>query len=108
MELDEFDVDGLKEVIEYCSTRIDELQREEVEALESEMRAIQDKLMAMRGYKNNIIKTEGSKRSRTEKVVINPDNPTQIYKFGRAPDWLSALCAKTGKTVSDLRVDCPV
>lgn len=107
-ELDEFDVDGLKEVIEYCSSRIDELQREEVEALEAEMRAIQDKLMAMRGYKNNMIKTEGSKQKRTEKVVINPDNPTQVYKFGKTPDWLSALCAKTGKTVSELRVDCPV
>lgn len=106
-ELDEFDVDGLKEVIEYCSARIDELQREEVEALEAEMRAIQDKLMAMRGHRGKQV-VEKEKQKRTEKVVINPDNPTQVYKFGKTPDWLSALCAKTGKTVSDLRVDCPV
>jgi hypothetical protein len=38
--LSELDVDELKEVIDYCEERIDELQRDEVESLEAEMRAI--------------------------------------------------------------------
>lgn len=107
---DGLDVDELKQVIDYCTSRIDELQREEVKALEAEMRAIQDKLMALKGHRNSpaAMRTESTERKRTEKVVINPDNPTQIYKFGKTPEWLTALCAKTGKTVSDLRVDQPV
>ena len=47
--LSELDVDELKEVIDYCEERIDELQRDEVESLEAEMRAIQDKLLSLKG-----------------------------------------------------------
>ena len=101
--LDNLDVDGLKEVIEYCQDKIDELQRHEVEALEAEMRAIQDKLMALKGHKTTL-RTEGKERSKMEKVVVNPDNPSEVYRNGRTPDWLSALMAKTGKTVSELRI----
>lgn len=108
-ELDDLDADGLKEVIEYCSNRIEELQKEEVEELEAQMRSIQDKLLAMKGFRGKQVvkteKTEEAKRTRTEKVVINPENPSQVYRFGKIPEWLDQLCVKTGKQVWELRVD---
>jgi GTPase involved in cell partitioning and DNA repair len=106
-DCDDLDIEELKQVIDYCANRIDELQKEEVEALEEQMRAIQDKLLAMRGFRGKAVsdKTEEAKRSRTEKVVINPENPSQIYRFGKVPSWLTALCEKTGKQVWELRTD---
>lgn len=95
-------VDELKQVVEFCTTRITDLQRNEVEDIEAQMSKLQAKLDALKGVKPAELK-EPSKR--TSKVVVNPDDPTQVYKFGKTPDWLSALCAKTGKTVSDLRVE---
>ena len=103
--LDDLEVNGLREVIDYCENRITELQRSEVEELEEEMRAIQDKLLALKGKK--VSNGTGEKRSRTEKVVINPDNPSQVYRFGKIPEWLDQLCVKTGKQVWELRVDRP-
>jgi hypothetical protein len=98
-------------LIEYCSNRIEELQKEEVEELEAQMRSIQDKLLAMKGFRGKQVvkteKTEEAKRTRTEKVVINPDNPSQVYRFGKIPEWLDQLCVKTGKQVWELRVDRP-
>ena len=109
--LDDLEVNGLREVIDYCENRITELQRNEVEELEEEMRAIQDKLLAMKGFRGKQVvkteKTEEAKRTRTEKVVINPDNPSQVYRFGKIPEWLDQLCVKTGKQVWELRVDRP-
>ena len=104
-DCDDLDIEELKQVIDYCANRIDELQRSEVEALEEQMRAIQDKLLAMKGFRGKAVsdKTEEAKRSRTEKVVINPENPSQIYRFGKVPSWLTALCEKTGKQVWELR-----
>lgn len=106
--LDDLGVAGLKEVIEYCSNRIDELQKEEVEELESQMRALQDKLLALKGFRNKVVKsgvktekTEGSKRTTTP--LVNPEDPSQVYTFGKIPDWAVKLMAKTGKTVRELR-----
>lgn len=115
-DCDDLDIEELKQVIDYCANRIDELQREEVEALEEQMRAIQDKLLALKGFRGKPVNgadksasasTNGEKRTRTEKVVINPENPNEVYRFGKMPAWLTALCEKTGKQVWELRVDCP-
>lgn len=35
--------------------------------------------------------------------IVNPDNPNEVYTFGRTPEWLVAHCVKTGKTVTELR-----
>lgn len=101
--LDDLEVNGLREVIDYCENRITELQRSEVEELEEEMRAIQDKLLALKGKR--VSNGTGEKRSRTEKVVVNPDNPNEVYRFGIQPQWLKDLMAKTGKTVRELRTE---
>lgn len=101
---DGLSIDELKGVIEYCSNRIDELQKEEVEALEAEMRAIQSKLMAMRGFRLNPVMGNGnSGQKRADKPLINPKNPAQVYTFGKTPDWLSKWMTETGKTVAELR-----
>jgi DNA-binding protein H-NS len=110
----DLDVDGLKEVLEYVSVKIEELQKEEVEALEAQMRAIQDKLLALKGFRNKPVarmvapektekteKTEGAKRN--VKPLVNPENPEEVYTFGKHPAWLVTLCAKTGKTPYELR-----
>lgn len=107
-DIDDLNVDELKEVIEYCSSRIDELQREEVEALEAEMRVIQDKLMAMRGFRGKPV-TNGNQSGhsgavkRTDRPLANPKNPAQVYTFGKTPDWLSKWMSETGKSVRELR-----
>lgn len=100
---DDLDVEELKQVIEYCSSRIDELQREEVEALEAQMRAIQDKLMAMKGFRGKQVVENGEKQKRTAIPLVNPNNPSEVYTFGKHPDWLVRLMAKTGKDVGQLR-----
>lgn len=35
--------------------------------------------------------------------IVNPNNPDQIYKAGRIPEWLNELMQNTGKTVTELR-----
>lgn len=100
---DDLDVDELKQVIDYCSGRIDELQREEVEALEAQMRAIQDKLMAMKGFRGKVVVENGEKQKRTAIPLVNPNNPSEVYTFGKHPDWLVKLMAETGKDVGQLR-----
>lgn len=100
---DDLDVDELKEVIEYCSCRIDELQKEEVSELEEQMRAIQDKLLALKGHKRTEKKekTEGAKRNVTP--LVNPNNPSEVYTFGKTPDFVVKMMTETGKTVRELR-----
>ncbi len=102
---DDLDVDGLKQVIDHCSNRIDELQREEVEELEAQMRAIQDKLIALNGHKGKVNGngTSDSGKKRTDTPLVNPNNPKEVYTFGKHPDWLAKLMAETNKTVSQLR-----
>ncbi len=104
---DDLDLDGLKQVIDYCSNRIDELQREEVEALEAQMRAIQDKLIAMKGHKGKVNGngTSDSGKKRNDTPLVNPNNPKEVYTFGKHPDWLAKLIAETNKTVSQLRAE---
>ena len=103
VDCENFTVDELNEVINWCSNKIDDLQREEVEALEAEMRAIQDKLLALKGRKPAPLTIVSGEAKRTANPIVNPDNPSQVYKFGRTPDWLAALMAKTGKTIIELR-----
>ncbi len=98
---DELDVEQLKQVIEYCQERIDDLQREEVEQIEAEMRALQDKLIALKGHKTTGIVGSGAKRTATP--IVNPKNPTQMYTYGKTPDWLVELMKETGKTITELR-----
>lgn len=102
---DDLDIDGLKQVIDYCSNRIDELQREEVEELEAQMRVIQDKLIALNGHKGKVNGngTSDSGKKRTDTPLVNPNNPKEVYTFGKHPDWLAKLMAETNKTVSQLR-----
>lgn len=104
-DCDDLDVDELKQVIDYCSNRIDELQREEVEALEEQMRAIQDKLMALKGFRlqSKTVTGEKSEAKRVATPLVNPKNPTEVYTFGKHPDWVVKLMAETGKTVYQLR-----
>lgn len=104
-DCDDLNVEELKQVIDYCSSRIDELQREEVEALEEQMRAIQEKLMAMRGYKKPQHK-DSNGHSGAERVatpLVNPKNPSEVYTFGKHPEWIVKLMAETGKSVYQLR-----
>lgn len=104
-DCDDLGVDELKQVIEYCSSRIDELQREEVEALEAEMRAIQEKLMAMKGHKYQPKVSNGGddREKRSVTPLVNPNNPSEVYTFGKHPDWVVKLMEKTGKSVYQLR-----
>ena len=97
--LEKLEVEDLKGVIEYCQNLIDEMQKEEVESLEAEMREIQDKLMALKGKKTSV----SSEKRRMAKSIVNPANLSQVYTFGRYPEWLEQLVIKTGKSVAQLR-----
>ena len=89
--LSELEVDELKEVIDYCEERIDELQRDEVESLEAEMRAIQDKLLSLKGKTSVQTSSlrEGAKKQ--ARPIVNPNDSNQVYTFGKRPEWLKAL-----------------
>jgi DNA-binding protein H-NS len=89
--LSELEVDELKEVIQYCQERIEELQRDEVEELEYQMRAIQDKLLSLKGKTRNPASSgrEGAKKQ--ARPIVNPNDPTQVYTFGKRPEWLKTL-----------------
>lgn len=101
-DCDDLNVDELKQVINYCSSRIDELQKEQVSLLEEQMRAIQEKLMALKGHKGH--KAAGNGK-RVATPLVNPDNPKEIYTFGKLPDWVVKLMEKTGKTVRELKAE---
>lgn len=96
----DLNVEELKAVIEHCANRIQSIQREEVEILESQMREIQDRLVAIKG-KDSQTKSMSNRRATTP--IVNPDDPRQVYTLGKVPDWLNALMARTGKTVQELR-----
>ena len=95
--LDTLAVDDLKQVIAYCESAINELQREQVEALESQMRAIQDQLILLKGRNGS------PSSSRNVKPIVNPANPSEFYTVGMTPYWLRELIASTGKTIAQLR-----
>lgn len=97
--LDEMPVSDLKTVIEYCDSRIEALQREEVESLEEQMRFLQDKLLALKGTRYT---QQASSRSAV-KPIRNPDNPAETYTTGMTPQWLKDLVARTGKAIWQLR-----
>ena len=89
--LSELEVDELKEVIQYCQERIEELQRDEVEELEYQMRAIQNKLLALKGKTSHPASSgrEGAKKQ--ARPIVNPNDPSQVYTFGKRPEWLKTL-----------------
>lgn len=93
--LDGFGVPNLKTVIEHCEGRIHELQREQAEALEAQMRAIQDKLIALRG--------PAQSNGRNIKPLRNPANPAEYYTSGMTPQWVRDLVNATGKPIWQLR-----
>jgi uncharacterized coiled-coil protein SlyX len=94
---DEMGIDELKTIMAHCQKLVTELQKSEVDELEAQMRAIQDKLMSLKG--------NGLKPVSTRKTlpVINPENPSQVYTCGKLPDWLKELMEKTGKNAWELR-----
>lgn len=94
--LDEMSVSDLKTVVEQAEGLIHELQRAEVEALESQMRAIQDQLIALKGP---VAQSGG----RNLKPLRNPENPSEYYVCGLVPQWLRDLVARTGKPIWQLR-----
>lgn len=100
--LDLLNVESIKLVIDYCRDRLEELQREEIEALEAEMRTIQSKLFSMKGGALTA-SAYVPKKKREKPPIINPANPSEVYRFGRTPDWLKALIISTGKTIEELR-----
>jgi hypothetical protein len=89
--LSELDVDELKEVIDYCHDRIDELQRDEVEELEYQMRAIQDKLLLLKGKTSYPVSPSREGTKKQARPIVNPNDPNQVYTFGKRPEWLKAL-----------------
>lgn len=102
--LDVLNVESLKITIEYCQDRLQELQRAEIEALEAEMRTIQQKLFSMKGGKSlpNTM-TSAVSKTRTAKPIVNPANSHEVYSMGRTPAWLKELMETTGKTLNQLR-----
>lgn len=101
--LDVLNVESIKLVIDYCRDRLQELQRAEIEALEAEMRAIQQKLFSMKGVPTVSASMNSAPKTRTTKPIVNPNNPHEVYSFGRTPGWLSELMETTGKTIQQLR-----
>lgn len=101
--LDKLAVDELKEVMGCCEDLITELQREQVEELESQMRFIQDQLIALKGPRYSPAPTS----SRNVKPLVNPANPNEVYTTGMLPSWLKEMIAKTGKAVWQLREESP-
>ncbi len=93
-QLDELNVDGLKSIITHCEFLIEQINRDAVEALEAEMRAIQDKLWALKGGRRSLV-LEESARSDSKKVgrpIVNPNNPQEVWGgFGARPDWLNEM-----------------
>ena len=83
--LSELEVDELKEVIDYCEERIDELQRDEVEELEYQMRAIQDKLLALKGKTSHQASSgrEGAKKQ--ARPIVNPNDPLRCTRSANVP-----------------------
>jgi len=99
--LNELEGSGLKAVIDYCSNRLDELQQEEVESLESQMRAIQDRLIQLKG------RNGAASGTRNVKPIVNPANPSEFYTAGMTPYWLRELVNSTGKSIAQLREESP-
>ena len=96
-------VDELKAVIGFCEEVITELQREQVEELETQMRFIQDQLMALKGHSRN----GSTPTTRNVKPLVNPANPNEVYTTGMLPAWLKELIGRTGKAVWQLREESP-
>lgn len=99
--LDTLAVDDLKQVIAYCESAINELQREQVEALEFQMRAIQDQLILLKGRNGY------PSSARNVKPIVNPANPSEFYTVGMTPYWLRELVNSTGKSIAQLREESP-
>lgn len=104
--LDVLNVESIKLVIDYCKDRLHELQRADIEVLESQMREIQAKLFSIKSGSVLMPKITTSaipSAKRTAKAIINPSNQMEVYTFGRHPDWLKELMETTGKTIDQLR-----
>lgn len=97
--LEKLGLDDLKAVVDYCNGIIDELQREEVEALEAQMREIQEKLSSLKRPSP----VASPSNSRNVKPLRNPDNPSEVYTTGMTPLWVKNLVARTGKAIYQLR-----
>jgi len=73
------------------SIGIDELQRDEVEELEYQMRAIQDKLLALKGKTSHQASSGREGVKKQARPIVNPNDSTQVYTFGKRPEWLKTL-----------------
>ncbi|MEI2780913.1 MAG: hypothetical protein V9H25_06480 [Candidatus Competibacter sp.] len=92
-DLSDLDVDQLKSIINYCEELIESINRDAVEALEAQMREIQDRLFALRGSRKQFaleqsVKSDAKKAGRP---IYNPNNPSEVYRFGSYPQWVKEL-----------------
>jgi hypothetical protein len=87
--------DELKSLGNYCLNLSKEMQSEAIKNTKAELRALQDKIDALKGMKTNTKNTS---------PVFNPANSNETYTMGRRPLWLNDLMLATGKTVDELRM----
>jgi len=95
--IDELNTTSIRDLIEYSQSVIDRRRQSETEELERQMLEIQAKLLTLKGP--SAVGGNVNKSGKTARPIINPNNPSQIYKFGKHPKWLTDLVAE--QTVKD-------
>lgn len=97
--IDKLNVEEIKDVMKYCQSRLEYLQKSEIEALETEMRSIQMKLLEMKG--GSLPQREAKKKGL---IIVNPNNPQEIYRgFGKRQPWLVELLKPANGNKDDER-----
>lgn len=93
-------IDDVQKVIGHCMEMIDRHYDAEVEEIDqkmAEMKAEYDREMAELRSRRNVIRPPESKpivfpkATRNYREIVNPNNPSQVYKTGPRPDWLEDL-----------------
>lgn len=87
-------IEEVKEIDTHIKSMMDAIQQEKIKQLMEQKRLIDEQLKAF-----NVVGESVSDHT----PIVNPNNPAEIYRMGKQPDWLKALMAETGKSVKELR-----
>ena len=107
-----FELEEIENFIELANERLETLKMKRINDIKEAMAKLNEELHSLSGQHAN--HTTSLKHSSGEKAqrnfgetawspIVNPNNPDQIYKAGRIPEWLNELMQNTGKTVTELR-----
>lgn len=95
--LSSFDPTTYAEIIKTINSNLEKINSENarmIEALEKEISEF-EKEIAERRLRINALKAK-SPNTRTYGQIVNPDNPTEIYKTGGYTDWIKNMAKTEG------------